>query len=160
MRLTSFILMMGVDSYGLHLRARVDSGNAVLKDDSNKIHVPGLDSPDSPDQYSGIGYDGDGGDFSIDVGSAAVQFDATSTTPNPLVVGLNSPDYGMINPKYQPPSVSQSTVFNSWTPPKYILEGCSPSSNGGGGCPKAKMGQYNLGLGNLISATSMPSFRI
>ena len=152
--------MMAAESYGLHFRARVDRRNAAPKDDSNKIHVPGLDSPDSPDQYSGIGYDGDGGDFSIDIGPAALQFEATSTTPNPLVVGLNAPDYGMINPKYQPPAVSQSTVFNSWTPPKYYLEGCSPSFNGGAACPKAKMEQYNLGLGNMISATAMPSFRI
>lgn len=151
--------MMVADSYGLHFRARVDRVKAVPKDDSNKIQVPGLDNPDSPDQYSGVDYNADGGDFSLDVGAAALRFAATSTTPNPLVVGLNSPDYGMVNPKYQPPAVSNSVPFNSWTPPGYTVVGCSPSSNDGG-CPKAKMEQYNLGLGNLISATSMPSFRI
>ena len=139
------------------LRSGSAASHRTNQADYQSIQIPSLDSPGSPDQYSGVDYESGGSTFSLDVGATAMTL-GNSPTPNPLVIGFNAPDYGMVSPRYNPPAVSHAVPLNAWSPPPYTVVGCSPSSNNKN-CSKGMMSGYNLGMSTPLAATALPRVR-
>jgi hypothetical protein len=130
------------------------------------ITVPDIWQPGSPDSYSGVNYQGGSsgngggarstpGVFSLDPGASAFTL-GTTRAPGALVFGYNAPDYGMKNPTFQAPAVSNTVPLNNFSPPNYVVVGCNPSAFAAGRCSQSQMSNYNLGVRNQISATPFP----
>jgi hypothetical protein len=151
--LLSFFVSLNIGNC-VNLRSGLRSLSGV-KGNSNSITTPSMGSPSAPDTYSGVGFDAGSGQFNLDIGATANMLNSLPA-PNQLVVGKNGADFGMRSSQFNPPAVSYTVPLNGWSPPAYNVVGCSPSTYSALLCSRAQMSNYNLGVGNLYSATSMP----